>query len=146
MEALVYMAILAVVSAVVVESVLFIYKAFGRTRIERRLNLNGDIAIETMIREIRASSNTDPGSSLFGANPGVLKVGAKTFSVSGASALQEDGADITSDVSVNNLIFYRQATSTLSEIIKIELTLSAGEGQFLKTKNFYGSAVLRGAY
>lgn len=151
LEAVIYVAILSVVVVIVIESVFALYRAYGRSRVERRLNLNGDAAIERMVRELRSATSTDVGASTFGANPGVLSAGGKIFSLAapaGPLQVSEQGGPqeaITSEVEVNSLYFYRQATST-SEIIKIELTLSAGDGSFIKTKNFYGSAVLRNRY
>ncbi len=150
LEVVVYLALLGLIGVATISSMLSVYNAYGRTRVERKLNLNGDIAIETMVRGIREATSTDIGASTFGVSPGVLKMGEKTFSINGASdALQVDdgfGAQaITSDASVTSLIFYRDATTT-SEIIKIELALSAGRGSFNKTKNFFGGAVLRGKY
>jgi type II secretory pathway pseudopilin PulG len=150
LEVVVYLALIVIIGLVAVESVFAVYKAFARTRIERKLSLNGDTAIETILRSIREATSTDIGTSVFGSSPGVLDLGEKSFSRNaGNNALQVDygsgNSDITTDASITNLIFYRQAT-TSSEIIKIEITLSAGQGSFNKTKNFYGSAVLRGKY
>ena len=152
LEAVIYIAILSVIAIVVVESVFVLYRAYGGSRVERRLNLNGDYAIERIIREVRQATSTDPAGSSFGASPGVLSVGGKTFSLAGPNGplqAEEQGGvaeAITSDVDVTSLYFYRQSTSTPSEIIKVEITLSAGEGSFSKTKNFYGSTVLRRKY
>ncbi len=150
LEVVVYLALFALVGVAAVEATFSVYKAYGRTRVERKLNLNGDIAMETLIRSIRDATSTDMSVSMFGASPGTLSVGGKTFSVNGASndlQINDDSgtANITSDASVINFVLYRDATTT-SEVIKVELTLSAGQGSFTKTKNFYGSAVLRGKY
>ncbi|OGF70747.1 hypothetical protein A3C73_03200 [Candidatus Giovannonibacteria bacterium RIFCSPHIGHO2_02_FULL_44_11] len=149
-EVVVYLALIAVVGVVTVESVFAVYKSYARLRVERRIMLNGDTAMETIIRSVREATSTDAAGSVFGTNPGVLKIGGKTFSINSSDgALQVDdglgNADITIDAAVTNLVFYRQATTT-SEIIKIEMTLSAGQGSFNKTRNFFGSAVLRGKY
>ncbi|MDP2668567.1 MAG: prepilin-type N-terminal cleavage/methylation domain-containing protein [bacterium] len=149
-EVVVYLALIAVVGVVIVESVFTVYKSYARLRVERRVMLNGDAAMETIIRSVREATSTDSAGSVFGTNPGILSAGGKIFSVNSSNgALQiDDGsgnADITTDASITNLVFYRQATTT-SEIIKIEMTLSAGQGSFNKTRNFFGSAVLRGKY
>ena len=147
LEAVIYIAILSLIAVVVIESVFSLYRAYGRTRVERRLSLNGDAAIERIVRELREAASTDPAGSSFGVSPGVLSAGGKIFSLAGVGGpLQIGSEEITSDVDVTSLYFYRQSTSTPSEIIKIEITLSAGEGSFLKTKNFYGSALLRKKY
>ena len=150
LEAVIYIAILSVVAVIVVESVFSLYRAYGRSRVDRRINLNGDYAIERIIREIREATSTDPASSSFGISPGILAAGGKTFSLAGANGplqvAEQNGSveAITSDVDVMSLYFYRQTSATApSEIIKVEIILSAGEGSFTKTRSFYGRAVLR---
>src|SRR3989344_3109229 len=135
LEIVVYVSILAVVAVLVVGSILSIYQAFAKTRVERRLALNGDVALETIIRDVRAAESFDAGISVFGTNPGVLQIniGGPTENLT------------SSDVSVTNLIFYATSTDN-SKMIRVEFTLEAGSGKFQKTKNFYGSAVMRGAY
>lgn len=150
LETVVYVSILAVIVVLALGSILSIYQAYGKIKVERKLTQNADVALERMIRAIRAATTTDAGASVFGLNPGALKIGNTTFAIS-ANTLQvkEGGAAFqnltTSDVKVNNLIFYRE-TSLESEIIKIEMALEAGSGLFKKNKNFYGSAVMRGIY
>lgn len=154
LEIVVYVGVLAIVAVLVVGSTLSIYRAFAKTRVERKLALNGDVALETIIRDIRAATSSNPIVSVFGASPGVLQINTgnslEKFSLSGTIFQIKKGggptANLTSlDVKVANLIFY--ATSTdVSEIISVAFTLEAGSGIFKKTKNFYGSAVMRGAY
>ena len=150
LETVVYVSILAVVIVLVIGSILSVYQAFGKTRVERKLVLNGDVAMERIVREIRSATSTNVGASTLGSHPGILKFGSKKFSLSGDILTVEyspsPAEDLTSsDVEVTNLIFYREA-STNSEIIKAELTLEAGSGIFKKSRTFYGSAVMRGAY
>ncbi|OGF58167.1 hypothetical protein A3B05_00175 [Candidatus Giovannonibacteria bacterium RIFCSPLOWO2_01_FULL_43_160] len=149
LETVIYVGILAVIAVLALGSILSVYKAFGKTKIERKLALNGDIAVERMVRSVRSATSTDTSVSVFGIHPGILKIGGTKFSLLG-SVLQvtENGEapqDLTSDVNVSSLVFYRTVSAN-SEIIKIELALQAGTGIFQKSKNFYGSAVLRGAY
>ncbi|MBI2023224.1 type II secretion system protein [Candidatus Giovannonibacteria bacterium] len=151
LETLIYVTILAVVAIIVVGSILTLYQAFIRNRIERKLSYSGDAAIETLVREIRAASSTNPATSAFASHPGILDLSKGTvFSLSGTDLrVSYEGAaaeNLTSSgVRTTNLIFYRNAT-TSSEIIKIEITLEAGEGRYTKSKNFFGSAVLRENY
>lgn len=154
LEIVIYVAILAVIAVLVVGSVLSVYQAFVKMRVERKLALNGDVAMETLIRDIRAASGYDTGVSVFGASPGVLKINAQNstekFFLSGTVLQTQKGAApaenlTSSDVKVASLIFY--ATSTVnSKMVTIRMSLQAGGGVFQKTKNFYGSAVMRGVY
>lgn len=149
LETVVYVGILAVIAVLALGAILSVYQSFAKTQIERKLALSGDVAMETMLKELRSATTTSP-ASVFGANPGVLQLGPKRFSVAGGALQVKDGAGspvnlTASDVTVSSLIFYKTASAN-SEMIKIEMALQAGSGKFLKTKNFYGSAVLRGNY
>lgn len=154
LEIVIYAAILAVIAILVVGSVLSIYQAFAKTRVERKLVLNGDIALETMIRGIRSATSSDTAVSVFGSSPGILQINAdnstEKFSLSGTTLQIKRGASAaenltSSDVSVTSLIFYATSTAN-SKMITVRISLQAGSGVFQKTKNFYGSAVMRGSY
>jgi len=152
-EVIVYVSLLASLSVFVIGSVLSIYKAFAKTRIDRAISQNGTVAMETMIRETRQAISIDGAASTFGANPGTLALGAKKFSLSGGAVKVQDGTnpaqDLTSGVTATSLIFYRDTVASSevsSDIVKIELTLEGGEGAFFRRITFFGSAVVRGAY
>ena len=154
LQVLIYVSLLAMISLLVIGSILSVYRALLKTKIEKKIITNGDIAIETMARSIRDASSVDVAGSTFGANPGVLKLNSRKFYLSTSTLEVQDGIkpaqDLTSsDAKVTSLVFYRDfssASSTLSDIIKIEITVESGDGQFLKSKKFYNSAVLRGEY
>ena len=138
LETVIYVSILAVIAVLALGSILSIYQAYGKIKVER------------MVREIRAATTTDIGVSVFGSSPGILKIGNVKFSLSASTLQVEEGqgspAPLTaSDVKINSLIFYRE-TASESEIIKIEMALEAGSGLFKKNRNFFGSAVMRGIY
>ena len=149
-ELVVYIALLALMLAVTSASALSVYRIFGVMRIERQITLEGDIAIETMIRDIRSATSTNVAESVFASNPGTLKIGSGVrFSLAGTT-LQRNGVatqDLTAKARVTNLLFYRvDAPSVNSEIITIRMTLEAGNGFFERSRNFFGSAVPRGSY
>lgn len=154
LEVVIYVSSLALIALLVIGSILSVYRAFLKTKVERRIVADGDIAIETMVRSARSSTGVDAVASIFGVSPGVLKLNSIKFSLSGTVLQVQYGAgavqDLTSpDSRVTKLVFYRDfssSSSVSSDIIKIEMTLQSGTGQFLKSKNFYGSAVLRGEY
>jgi len=152
-EVIVYVSILTVISMFVVGSAFSVYKAFGKTRIDRAVSLNGTLAMETMIRETRQAISIDTIGSLFGVDPGTLSLGTKKFFLSNGTLKVQEGAnpaqDLTSGVTVTNLVFYREtavSVQVLSDIIKIVMTIESGEGIFLRRTTFFGSAVVRGAY
>ena len=57
LETVIYVGILAVIAVLALGSILSVYKAFGKTKIERKLALNGDIAVERMVRSVREFRN-----------------------------------------------------------------------------------------
>ncbi|MEK9175184.1 MAG: hypothetical protein AAB795_01175 [Patescibacteria group bacterium] len=152
-ETVVYVALIAVMLIISTSSIISVYRTFGVLRTERKISINGETAIETMIRDIRAATSTSVTSSVFGTNPGVLRMNSIKFSLNGTTQLyKQDGSNspqpITgSDVRVTNLVFYRaQSPVVLSELITVNMTIEAGGGSFTKSVPFSGSAVLRGSY
>lgn len=156
LETVIYSAILAVIVGLSIGSILSVYKGFNKAVVESRVSRNGEFVLDRIVRDIRSASSTDTGISIFGVNPGVLQLGTIPIKYSLSSTTlqrQESGGpeqNMTSpNVKVTNLIFFRDSflsSQISSEIIKVEFTLESGDGKFLKTKKFFGSAVLRGAY
>ncbi|MEK7503168.1 MAG: hypothetical protein AAB556_01845 [Patescibacteria group bacterium] len=156
LEVLIYSAILAAISVLSVGSILSVYKGLSSAAIEARISRNGELVLDRFIRDVRSASSTDTGASVFGIHPGVLQLGSTLikYSISGTAIARQEGAgspqNITSaNARITNLVFYRDSFSSSdvsSEIIKVEFTMESGEGQFLKSKKFFGSAVLRGKY
>ena len=152
-ETVVYVALIAVMLIISTSSIISVYRTFGVLRTERKISINGEAALETIIRDIRAATSTSVSSSSFGAHPGILRMNAIKFFLNGLTQLyKQDGANppqaITgSDVRVTNLVFYRaQSPVVLSELITVNMTIEAGSGSFIKSVPFSGSAVLRGSY
>ena len=150
LETVIYIGLIGVMLAISTSAIISMYRTFGILRAERSVSLNGDIAMETMIRDIRTATSTDISISVFRQDPGVLRVGTTTFSLTGA-ALQRQidsgpAQTITGDdARVTSLVFYRD-TSSESDMISVRMTISSGNGFFARQKQYYGSAVLRGSY
>jgi len=159
-EIIIYAAILTVISAFVVNSIVIINKALTRVRLERRIIINADQAAQKLVREIRQASDINV-SSTFNVSPGNLSL--RTY-VSTISSLLTD-ADIyldsgrlvykkgsaspifltDSNVNVTRL-FFSQITASSSKAIKFELGLSASTPRTTASSTFYGTAILRGSY
>lgn len=156
LEVIVYTGILALIFALSVGSILSVHGGFNKTMIESRISRNGEFALERMVRDMRMASSTNTTLSVFGESPGVLQLGTnpiKYFLSSTTLQRKDEGnqaENITSsDVRVVSLLFFRDSISSpkiSSEIIKVEFELEAGSGKFFKSRKFFGSAVLRGAY
>lgn len=150
LETVVYVSILAVIAVLALESIVTMYRAYGKTKVERKIATNGEVAIERMVREIRSATSTKT-NSVFKTHPGTLALSTdETFTFNNGILQVQEGAgsadNLTSDdVSISNLIFYA-STSPNSTLIKIEMTVEAGAGILLKSRKFYGSAVMRRSY
>ena len=150
LETVIYVSMLATIAVLVLGSILTVYRAYGKTKIERKIATNGEVAMERMVREIRSATSTK-ATSVFKTHPGALALSTgETFFLSGGIVQSREGSGpaqnlTSSDVSVTNLIFY-ETVSANSTLIKIEMTVRSGEGIFQKNRTFYGSAVMRASY
>ena len=152
LELLIYTALLALLLAVSSASAISLYRFFGVTRIERQIALEGDTAMEIIIRDIRNATSTNV-SSVFGSHPGTLVVGDVRLFLSGATLQRSVGAGAADDLTAqtratNFLVYYATSTSfsNNAEIITVRVTLEAGRGFAERSRNFFGSAVVRGSY
>jgi type II secretory pathway pseudopilin PulG len=158
-EAIFYVAILAVLAVLIVNLLLITSRSFLLFRINRGFNHSAAVAVERLALETRQASTIDLGLSVLDAHPGRLVLNSTTaagapltldFKVeSGVLTLSENGAasqPLTAAISaVENLIF-RRLNTTESEGVKMELRLRDTRGVIDRSENFYFTAVLRGSY
>ena len=160
-EIVIYVAILATLSVLAINTILTMTSTFSKARIVRRITADADGALERIVREIRLASALNLGASSLGIDPAhIVLSSARSHSdsaatvkdigvVSGRLRLQE-GSDpavfLTSpQTRVTRFQAFRMAT-TRSEALKLELTFEAGAGRNLVQRNFYSTAILRGSY
>jgi type II secretory pathway pseudopilin PulG len=159
-ELVVYMAILATVSIVVVGSIIMLARSFGKIKVSRALNETAKNSIERMVGEIRYANGMDVAGSIFGSSPGKIKLNT-TDRTSGVATTTEiylsgtvlnikEGSGVAqaltpSGVSVSSLIF-RNLTTATSSAVKMEIVFNASSGRFQKTENFYDTIILRQSY
>lgn len=158
-EILVYLAIFASLSILVINSFITVLSTFDMTRSNRDLLESGATAMERISREIRQSESIDIANSTLGSSPGVLQLNSTDsggspivirFTTSnGALNLYEAGALIGNllgqNISVTNLVF-RRIITTNGEAIKVELTIQDTSGKSPRSENFYNTIILRGQY
>src|SRR3989338_582754 len=159
-EIIIYVALLAAIVLSAVEIVLISARSVSEMWVERRIFTAGEGAMETILRDIRQSTDIALGSSTFGTNPGALALripqdpGSSTiitriFSLS-SERLQknDDGASellTPPEARITSLIFWNSATTT-SSLVSVKLTIESGDQKNYKSHAFYGSAVLRAKY
>ena len=152
-EVVVYVAILAVISVVAVNTLLLIHRALAEIRTTRSLDATAAVAMERMIRTIRDAKSVTSivGTTLVLAGSEAAPV-TYTFDVDANTLRIDSGSGpvilTPPGVTVSGLAFQKSdlATGGKSEAVKVVLTLQASSGQTVKTQSFYGTAVLRNSY
>jgi type II secretory pathway pseudopilin PulG len=158
-EMIVYTAILGALFVLIVNTLLIVSKSYKSIKLTSDVNNSAAIALEKLTREIRLASDVNLGSSVLGVNPGRLYLSSTDengnpinldFYISGGTLnLNENGALFGAltkgEVSVTNLIF-RHIVSSTSQMVKIEMELTASDGSKTVSEDFYASAVLRSSY
>lgn len=158
---MVYLGILTLLVIGTVRLILSVSFNAAEIKSERSVTSNGELAMETLAREVRLAYDVATSSSIFGTSPGtlVLKTFVSTSSVatttrsfflSGARLARQDGAGpvelLTSkDTTISTLTFWHLSTTT-SSLITVKISLEAGQGRFKEAQVFYDSAVLRDKY
>ncbi|MFH1956190.1 MAG: type II secretion system protein [Patescibacteria group bacterium] len=160
-EIIIYTAILALIFALVVNSLAVVIKAFNQGRLAIKINNSAEVAVDRMVREIRAAYDID-GNSVFDSHPGrlilitdsLITPGSTTtleFNLDLGRIMVEEEGDIvealtSSDLTVTNLVFRQISASSTSKAIKIEMEIHGLSGNYQKTENFYNTAILRKSY
>lgn len=160
-ELLIYVAVLAIVSVLVMGTIVMTMRAFNRIKVARAIDDSAKSAMERMVNEIRYASNIDLGQSTLGAHPGKLVLdsvdrtsGATTtieFSLGGDLLRIKEGSSdyqdiVSSGVQVTNLVFRNIAASSTSKAVKIEMSVKATKGSYERISNFYDTVILRQSY
>ncbi len=157
-EIIVYIAILGALIVVAVNTILTIHSSLGAIRLTRLYSSTEALAMERTIRVIRDAQSVDVAASTFDVSPGVLSlVGSedpavtRLLSLSGGALQLKDGAApdqalTPPGVVVTSLIFRHITGGSVSEAVKVEMTLSASSGRATTTQKVYGTAVLRNSY
>ena len=149
-EILVYVAVLAGIFLLVVNTLLSFTKNYREVRALRLADQTSITALERMTREIReaSSANTDQSS--------VLTLTKTVGSTSTTTKFYIDGGVMKLDVngeyagplsiagsSVVSLDFTKLSNST-SSLIKIDITVQGTSGPVARTKTYHSSVIMRG--
>lgn len=171
-EILVYVALFAIISMAVVQTLVVMMRTGSAAAINHSLQESGYGALERITRLIRAAESIDISASVLDSDNGSLtlvsydssnnKVTEKLY-VSNSfylnnwspslnrRALQRDangaltGPLTDRNIEVNSLVF-RRIPLPAGEAVKIEMTITDVRGQVPKTEHFYNTVILRGAY
>ena len=161
-ETIFYLTFLVIFIGIVITLIVSLAKTYQTIQATKNLESSAVFSLERMTRDIRNAISVDVGNSVLASTTkGVLTLnttdaGGESQTIkfyvasnTGAISVDEDGSYVgpltLSGVVVNQLEF-QLATSTNSQAVKINLSLTSVEGSASTTKNFYSTIVLRGSY
>lgn len=154
-EALIYVALLVIISVGAVTFLFSLEDLFQQHRSEQALFVAGTHTMERILAELRTGETVDLLSSVIASTTeGVLAIdnGSKvtTFdwegdeievTVDGVS----EGSLSGSTVAVEQFTVYHYPMA-VGEMVRVKLTLSSTIGDYSATSTFYGGADIRGSY
>lgn len=160
-ELIVYGALFALVSISAIDLIKQSYIVMTKVRLQQKINTEGELSMQRMMREVRLASDIIMASSTLNASPGALKL--QTYADDGSGATTTAYMHLSSGIlmltkatssialtspalTVDNLVFRLITASTTSKAIKIEMRLMATTSAFSISNNFYGTAIFRGSY
>jgi len=151
-EVMFYTALLAVLSTVVVNSMITMTRAFKQTTIQSQIVESGNI-MEKISREIRQARG------IITINANSLKLdttesdgSSKTveFSLSGSNLRLLENNVLVGNLNSPNIVVsgltFTQIITTTGQAVKISFTVSSTQDSLSRTYNFYDTIVLRGDY
>ncbi|RJQ33648.1 hypothetical protein C4568_04195 [Candidatus Parcubacteria bacterium] len=158
-EMLIYTAILILIVMAVGSTVLAFSRVYRSIIAEQKVEEAGHVAMERIMREIKKGSSIDSAGSSFASATGALALNTtddggdpiivRFFLSDSNMHVSEDGEDIgpllPQGASVTRF-YLTSITTAISRAVKVELTVESGTSTSYRSKNFYGTAVLRGSY
>ena len=157
METVVYVALVVAGLVFTINVLLVVSKSFFGLRMSKEINVSAVASLDRIVREVRSADTVE--GSLFDIDPGVLVVshditggGATTtttttfFVEDGALKITRDGDLIgplsTKNVTIESFIL-RHASSSVSDTVAVEMTITGTQGTTVKTEKFYTASVTR---
>lgn len=158
-EMMVYISILTLLVGVLVSSLRAIVVTYRHIKVMRTIETSALTTLERITREIKNGESITAAQSVFGtASSSITIVGKNTLEAAktsyiyvqnGVIKIREDGVEkgqlTSSSTQVTNFTL-RLIDQSDSDAVKIEISLQAGTGDFIKNETFYSTAVLRGSY
>jgi type II secretory pathway pseudopilin PulG len=159
-EALVYIAVLVVLAAVSIGSLITLTRTYIELSTAHAINQSATAVLDRLVREIRFASSIDTGASTLGSSPGHLvlnttdSAGDPTtmeFYISGGTLVVSEGGGETSPiiretVDVPLIIFNRYVGAGGWEAVQFSVTMTSQRANANRSETFEGGAVLRGGY
>lgn len=155
-EMIIYLAILTVVTIFLVNGISALTKSYADIRLAKAVSSSAGVALQRIVHETRQATSFDLGQSTFGSNPGQLTLvttngsGATStvrfFVSNGLLRVSVAGVDqgplTLSGASVTNFTLSLLQNS-ISNGVRITLTVQSSFGNKTRTETFYTTAVTR---
>lgn len=160
-EALVYVAIVALLTVMVVNTALIMNTTSAKARLKRNILNEAGIAIERIVREIRLADGVVVSGSVFATSPGTLKINTiidannstpitKEFYLADGKLMMKEGANpaaaLTERVEITRLVFHHIIAGQISEAVVLEMTAEDKIKKLSETQMFNTTVVLRRSY
>ncbi|MCR4311065.1 MAG: hypothetical protein NUV54_00630 [Candidatus Taylorbacteria bacterium] len=158
-ETVIYLGLLVLIMISIVSMIIGMSRAYSFLKQSVRIQSSAVTSLDKMIREMRNAKSVDLANSTLDTSPGVLTLNTTTdagadqtiqfYAQNGVLRIKKDEVDqgplSLTGVTFSSLLF-RHITTGISEAVKIELVLSAGQGSSERSAPFYGTAILRDSY
>jgi type II secretory pathway pseudopilin PulG len=155
-EMAIYVAILAIFSATIVNTILSFSWSYRTLLALRMVDNTGIDAMERVSRDIRSATSVDTGNSTLGTSPGVLTLVATMNGVSTTTKFYLQNGIIKVDVNgtysgplsvsgstITNLVFTKLVNG-VSNAVKVDMTVQGVVGPITKVKTYHTTVILRG--
>lgn len=158
-EMLVYVSVLTIIIITIISILFTLTKSHRNAVALKQIQSNALFSMDRVSKEIHNAKSVDIIQSLFGVNPGKLVINSidtngdtrvvEFFLQEGVLKINENGiysGQLTaSSTFISNLVF-RHIHEQKADAVKIEMQLTSGEGEFVRTENFYNTVILRDSY
>ncbi len=153
-ETLVYIGVFVLVAMALVVTFLSFDTVFLRNNTERIVINEAQTSLEYIAQAIRQADSVNTGLSTFDNPSGVLVLNegatsTRIYMSGGAVMLEVEGTSVgplTSDAVTVDAITFNHYVGTITDLVRVSLTLSAQNKAASTTRTFYTSGVLRGSY
>jgi hypothetical protein len=158
-EVVFYILLMVIVLSAIVNSLYSLGTLYKGMQSTRAITTSAQTALERITRETRDSLSVDVAQSVLDVDQGTLMLNTtdnagnpatiKFSLVNGAVRVEEDGEDMGALTPASALVtrlYFHHIVSSMSEAVKIEMTVESGTGANYKSKILYSTIVLRGSY
>ena len=157
-ELIVYLGIFTAVSVFAIFAVGNLSQVFGRARIERRVALAGEIAMERITREIRKANKASVEDSVLTLtlvkacdsntidDTYKINISSQNITIADYECTNTTLTLTPLNVVAEALTFETKTSAVKSMAVKVSFTIKAGTGNYLVKRKFQSFAILRGSY